>query len=170
MYKYFLFSLLILLAACNKNEVDNISKNKKQGEGVCIYPLDYHQISLDYHINVNKIALPDKPLITYNDILGYDTAKHILTIKKTVLDSLDFPRAWVVTVDRKPVYGGWTFYNYMSSVCPWVCIVPNDSIDKLSAGQLKIRLGYPNKDYFEGSDPRNNDLLLKRLISDKKIK
>ena len=170
MRKYIVFVILIVLSACGKNEVDNISKAKKTGEGVCLYPLDYHQLSLDYHINLNNIILPDKPLISYNDILGYDTAQNVLLVKKPILDSLDFPRAWVITVDRKPVYGGWTFYNYMSSVCPWVCVVPDDSINKISAGKLKIRLGYPNKEYFEGTDPRKNSLLINRLLKDKKIK
>ena len=170
MNKFLIIAILILLTACGKNEVDNISNSKKQGEGVCLYSLDYHQLSLDYHINIKDIRLPDKPLISYKDILGYDTAHNVLLVKKSILDSLDFPRAWVITVDRQPVYGGWTFYNYMSSICPWVCIVPDDSINKISAGKLKIRLGYPNKEYFEGKDPRDNALLLNRLAEDNKIK
>ncbi len=170
MYKYFIFIFLLVLTACGKNDVVSITKNGKQGEGVCIYALDYHRLSLDYHIDVSKISLPDKPLISYNDIEKYDTARHVLQVKKSVLDSLDFPRAWVVTVDHKPVYGGWTFYNYMSSICSWVCVVPDDTTDNLSPGEIKIDLGYPARKFFDGSDPRNNSLIINRLAEDNKIK
>lgn len=122
------------------------------------------------NIPLSKIVLEKRALFSSEDILKYNSDNHsfLLTDEayRRVLE-LKIPvegRAFVVTIDKKPIYVG-AFWSVFSSVS-YDGITIMQPINKENE-ELKIQLGYPKKEFFRGQDHRNNPEILK-LLSQKK--
>jgi len=174
-----LLPILMLVLSCNRSEDNPVSGNKQEklGEGLCIYPTKVEYTSdLSYqNFDIESAPIIDNPIISYDDIISYDTTFHILNLTYS-RDSLKskigqigvYGKPFLVTLDSSKIYGGW-FWTPMSSIpCHWVVIEPDCSFDSLETNEIRIKLGYPNEDHFKGEDPRNNKEIFDRLIEDSK--
>jgi len=157
---------------------DNIP-NQIKGEGLYIYLVEVEYTSdLSYQcFDIENVSIYENPIISYNDIISYDTTSHILkltysrdSLKSKVGQISVYGKAFLVTLDSLKLYGGW-FWSPISSIpCRWVVIEPDCLFDSLKINEIRIKLGYPNEDYFNGEDPRNNSEIFNRLIVDGKAK
>ncbi len=157
---------------------DNKSNNLK-GKGLCVYPTKVEYTSdLSYqNFDIESALIIDNKIISYDDIISYDTTSHILNLTYS-RDSLKskigqigvYGKPFLVTLDSSKIYGGW-FWTPISSIpCHWVVIEPDCLFDSLKTNEIRIKLGYPNEDHFKGEDPRNNKEIFNRLIEDGKAK
>ncbi len=157
---------------------DNKSNNLK-GKGLCVYPTKVEYTSdLSYqNFDIESAPIIDNQIISYDDIISYDTTFHILNLTYS-RDSLKskigqigvYGKPFLVTLDSSKIYGGW-FWTPISSIpCHWVVIEPDCLFDSLKTNEIRIKLGYPNEDHFKGKDPRNNKEIFNRLIEDGKAK
>lgn len=173
-------SILILIFSCNRIEDNPVSGNEHEelGEGLCIYPTNVEYTSESYqNFDIESAPIIDDPVISYDDIISYDTTFHILKLTYS-RDSLKvkigqigvYGKPFLVTLDSSRIYGGW-FWIPMSSIpCHWVVIEPECLFDSLETNEIRIKLGYPNEDHFKGEDPRNNSKIFDRLSEDGKAK
>lgn len=157
----------------------DIKSNHVKGEGLYIYPTKVEYTSdLSYqNFDIENVSIIDNPIISYDDIISYDTTSHILKLTYS-RDSLKskigqigvYGKSFLVTLDSSKIYGGW-FWTPISSIpCHWVVIEPDCSFDSLKLNEIRIKLGYPNEDHFKGEDPRSNKEIFNRLIVDGKAK
>jgi hypothetical protein len=175
--------MFLLFMGCNRIydilwDSDNKYDNDK-GEGLCIYPTKVEYTSdLSYqNFDIESAPIIDNPIISYDNIISYDTTSHILNLIYS-RDSLKsrigkigvYGEAFLVTLDASKIYGGW-FWTPISSIpCHWVVIEPDDLFDSLATNEIRIKLGYPAEDHFKGEDPRNNPEIMNRLVIDGKAK
>jgi len=175
--------LLVFLIGCDRiyDIITNPEKKSddRSDEGLCIYLTEIeHTSDLTYQfVDVQKVPIIGKPIISYNDIISYDTTAHILSLLYN-RDSLEnriapigvYGKPFLVTLDSTKIYGGW-FWTPISSIpCHWVVIEPDCLFDSLETNEIRLKLGYPNESYFKGIDPRNNKKIFDRLIKDGKAR
>jgi hypothetical protein len=175
--------IILFFVGCDRildtsSNSDNKS-NQVKGKGLYIYPIKVeYKSDLSYqHFNIENTPIVESPIISYNDIISYDTTSHILKLIYS-RDSLKskigrigvYGKSFIVTLDSVKIYGGW-FWTPISSIpCHWVVIEPDCLFDSLKTNEIRIKLGYPTENYFKGVDPRNNRKIINRLIGDGKAK
>jgi hypothetical protein len=171
----YLIGLLIL--SCEKD-----SKDDSKGAGFEIYRVDttyLHNIHKDYStLDLDTFILEDAPILRYEDLLKYDTAKHKLTIGishdslKIEVSDFDhnFGSMFMVTLDKEPIYCGWFVGGFWSMPCNWVYILePIYESDSLEDDEVIISFHY-NSDYWQKNpDPRLDPRIIERLSADGKI-
>lgn len=162
------------------NPDNNQIPDNTKGEGLCIYPTEVeHTADLRYqNFHIESAGIIDGPIVSYNEIVSYDTASHVIELAFS-RDSLRsrlggvsvYGKPFLITLDSEKIYGGW-FWSSVSSVpCDWVVInIYPLSSDSLKANEIKISLGYPGENFFQGEDPRKNKNIIDRLIKDGKVK
>ncbi len=175
-YSFFLFN-------CSNNNISGAKTSDENtnlsNEGLSIYVTKVEiNSNLAYqNFNLESANLIGEPIISYNQILSYDTSNHIITLSNS-RDSLKnkigqisiYGEPFIVTVDSQKIYGGW-FWSPVSSIpCHSAVIILDGIIDSLKSNEIKIKLGYPNENQFKGIDYRNNKLIIDCLIRDNKIK
>ena len=171
---------------CNNNIVSSSEsssipnqKFNSANEGLCIYAtkVDINSNLTYQNFDIEEADLIGEPLVSYNQIISYDTSSHIITLSYSQ-DSLKnkigqigvYGKPFIVTLDSQKIYGGW-FWTPISSIpCHSVVIEPDDVFDTLKTNEIRIKLGYPDENQFKGIDPRNNRVIIDRLIKDKKVK
>ncbi len=169
----FLFmGICIVFLSCSKNKTNPFTP-AQAAEGLCIYPAvlsSSHQAGTD-EIDVGRAEISGKPIVSYRQILSYDTATHVirLSIPRDSLPPFDYRTPFLVTLDSVKMYGGWFFANFFSSTCSWVVIIADD-FSVTDPNAIRIGLGYPNEGFFVGIDPRGNPAIIGRLARDGKIK
>lgn len=137
----------------------------RKGEGFSIYLLA-RDTPVSEMPAISHVELADKPLISMDDIVSYTKETHEIRLTAACFERtsrLEVPVSGIVfiaCVDRNPVYWG-AFWTPISSV-PFhsVGIVkpfPSDG------HTLKIQLGYPLQEFFEGTDPRSDPGILQSL-------
>ena len=174
-WRFYLITCILLFVGCSiikENDKDEI------GEGLCIYPTEIEYSSdLSHHLIDYKTApIIGSPIISYDDIVSYDTTKHILDLVYS-RDSLKarigmigvLGSPFLITLDSQKNYGGWFWTPFSSIACHWVVILPDD-IFGLEINEIRIKLGYPTEEHFVGEDPRNNRQIFNRLVMDSKAK
>ena len=168
------------IISCKNNTVSALHSNEnplQRNTGLSIFGANVEiNSNLSYQtINIEKTDVTGEPIISYKDIVSYDTARHIITLSYSG-DSLKnnigqigvYGKSFIVALDSQKMYGGW-FWTPISSVsCQWVVINITYSENSVSPTQIKIELGYPSESAFQGVDPRNNRKIIDRLIKDKK--
>ena len=173
--KLFLPTIFVILffIGCNRvfdplSNSDN-KPNHVKGKGLYIYPTEVEYTSdLSYQdFDIENVPIIDTPIISYDDMISYDTASHILKLTYS-RDSLKskigrigvYGKPFLVTLDLLKIYGGW-FWTPISSIsCPSVVIEPDCLFDSLKTDEVRIKLGYPTEDHLKGKDPRNNKEIL----------
>ena len=116
---------------------------------------------------LSHLELAQNPLLSTDDIISYRQATHEIELTVTGYDkiaSLSVPvsgKAFAVCVDGQPIYTGAFWVGYSSLSFDGVVI------DTLRASKehpvLKIQLGYPGSDFFQGDDPRSDPRILQAL-------
>ena len=158
----------LALAACVSTPP---ASTTPQGEGFAIY-LTAGDIPVSQMEALSHVEIADTPVISETDIVSYhwDTHEIELTAEAVArLEGLQVPtngKAFVVCVDRQPVYWGafWASYSSQSfdGITIWTLFPSDDRT-------ITIRKGYPGGSFFKGEDPRNNPLIEEVLARDHKL-
>ena len=132
--------------------------------------------NLNYqYFSIDTVTLSAVPIIKYENIVAYDTVKHIINLSfnnDSLLQALGtvsvYGKAFVVVSGTVREYGGF-FWTPISSVpCHIINLLlswqPSDS---LSANQIRISNGYG---YKPENDLRRNRDIIKRLVLDGKAR
>jgi hypothetical protein len=120
---------------------------------------------LDDEIDLAHVELADIPVLTAESIVWYEADSHFIKLEPSVeelLDALELPgRPFLVTIDRTPIYAGAFMSAYFSRSYGGVVILwpPMDG----ARDTIRIQLGYPGEDFFEGEDPRSDPRVLGAL-------
>ena len=123
-------------------------------------------------INTNELdryPLQQPPLISAQDILGYDIETHTIELNEAAfqrvssiftlpvdVDGIPF----ILAVDGEPIYHG-AFYTPASSLSYNGVIIPHPLGGKPNT--ISIQLGYPSIEAFDGEDPRSDPRILETL-------
>ncbi|NEZ54358.1 hypothetical protein DXZ20_01315 [Leptolyngbyaceae cyanobacterium CCMR0081] len=111
-------------------------------------------------------------LITTNNIASYDWESHTITLKPGVKErlltkltpDLVSGHPFQLTAKGQPIYDG-NFITSLSSITLNTPVIDLQSFDRipLREDQIRIELGYPTEDFFQGHDPRNADAIYESL-------
>jgi hypothetical protein len=127
--------------------------------------LPAEELMLDQPFDIAQVELAEVPVLTGEDIVWYDADSHVIKLAPSVgssLDALELPgRPFFVTIDRTPIYVGAFMAAYFSRTYDGVVILwpPMDG----GQDEIKIQLGYPGEDFFNGQDPRSDERILDAL-------
>jgi hypothetical protein len=154
--------LVLLVVACGCGT--------SRGEGFAIY-LPATEIPASQLPILSRIKLPDTPLVSGADIVSYSKETHQIELTAGAFNrvaELEVPvsgRAFVVCVDRQPIYTG-AFFTPISSVS-FDCVVIMKPLDARATAtgrhMVQLQLGYPGPDFFSGQDPRADPAIIESL-------
>jgi hypothetical protein len=156
----------LVLGACS-------STPPAPGEGFAIY-LTLNNIPVSEMHLVKTYYIPPMPYISPDDILSYDKATNVITLTPPAYQkvlALPVPMdglAFVACVDKKPIYWGAFWLPISSQSFSGVTILLNLA-DTIS-NRIQIGLGYPDQSYFQGKDPRSNQVIMAALEKAGKLK
>jgi hypothetical protein len=149
------------------------SCEKQTDSGLEIYLLtDYQKKSGSSEIIAGSEKLAENPVISYNEIILYDSTDHYFVIAQTKAQELSQIRwttqgtAFSLTINKQIIYSGYFMPGYSSLGLDWI------SIDPLAFdSKIRVTLGYPvDWPQFQGRDPRNDNRIINYLRKDKKLK
>ena len=151
------------LIACEKDTVS----------GLEIYLLtDFQQKSSSYEIISGSETLSKNPIISYNEIILYDSTYHVFQIESSKAQELSQKNwsvqgiAFSITINKSIIYSGYFMPGYSSLGIDWIAIDPL-SIDS----KIRVTLGYPGDwPQLASRDPRNDDRIINLLLKDNKLK
>lgn len=157
---------------------DKSSRRRLNDNGFAIYTaknfMPYNQ-SIDYNtFNLDTVDLNDKPFLTGEDIISYDSSSHVLTLDKNRIE-LTYPRQsvygqmFIVFLYDEPVYCGFFWYAFSSVPCNWIYIRDANENGGLKSNQIELSAGFPNPSFFYGSDPRSNKAIIDYFKSTGKL-
>ncbi len=140
---------------CEKDDLRNTS-------GVTFTEItNYYSSSINFGNN----------LVEYNEILGYDSSKHVFSITNDAGERIrkqDYPTTptpFAIVVDGELIYIANFIPGYSSASC-YECI----SVEPYSySNKYRVELGYPSSSFYTGSDPRNDFRIISRFEKDKKL-
>ncbi len=149
---FFLIFLLLGLTNCNKDENENIGSK------------------LNFCANGDITNV----VVSYKEIVGYDSTKYIFRIKESAWDKL---KNEITPVTPDPHFGfSITLDNqiiYTAKYVPGYYSASNDDIITfmlLEPDLVYITLGYPPcPDCFTGEDSRNDKRVINQLQADNKL-
>jgi hypothetical protein len=131
----------------------------------------------NFSLPLAQFYLAEKPFISYNEILKYDTASNTMDLSITSdIVASRIGKYWggtfVATLDDDRQYSGVLVSPTVSRTYSTITIIqPYYELDKLGAKQIRVTLGYPaGISGFTGTDNRLNDKIRARLEKDRKIK
>jgi hypothetical protein len=144
-------------------------------EGFAIY-LTKDDIAVSDMEKLSHVDLADTPLVSIDDVISYNKETHEIELTPEAYERVMQPtvsvfgKSFIVCVDKQPVYWGalWTslssvpFSGIIINVQP-VTIEHPDNI-------IKLELGYPTPDYYQGEDPRSNPEIMQSLEQAGKLK
>ena len=163
-------SLLIIIAAITSVLA---SCEKISESGLEIYLLtDYQKKSPAAEIISGSEELSENPIISYNDIILYDSVEHYFQTSESKAQELRQIKwgtqgtAFSVTINKQIIYSGYFMPGYSSLALNWI------SIDPLAFdSKVRVTLGYPvDWPQFPGADPRNDSRIINYLRKDNKLK
>lgn len=163
-------SLLIIIAAITSVLA---SCEKISESGLEIYLLtDYQKKSPAAEIISGSEKLSENPVISYNDIILYDSAGHYFQISESKAQELSQMKwttqgsAFSLTINKQIIYSGYFMPGYSSLGLDWI------SIDPLAFdSKIRVTLGYPvDWPQFQGPDPRNDSRIINYLSKDNKLR
>ncbi len=150
-----------------------ISCEKDTGSGLEIYLLtDFQKKSSSYEIISGSEKLSKNPIITYNEIVSYDSTDHSFQIESSKGQEFNLKNwsvqgtAFSLTINRSIIYSGYFMPGYSSLGIDWI------AIDPLSVNsKIRVSLGYPaDWPNLVNRDPRNDTRIINLLIKDNKLK
>ncbi len=168
-----ILGISVLFTAC---EVVNSDLNNEPtiGSGLEIYLTQSEYIDnldLDYNnVNLDTIALKSNPMLSYKDLLSYDTTEHKFTLRIShdvlkIGESGVYGRMFIVTIDKKPIYCGFNWPVISSIPCNWIYIEePYEELDGLEDNEILIKFNS-----LKEKDPRLNRIIVERPEKDGKI-
>lgn len=148
--------LLTLSIGCEKND----SSNKLSG---VTFTRLISETGNDYILDGN--------IVNYNEIVGYDSTKHIFLLSETAGERIRGenypvnPTRFAIAVDGNLVYIANFIPGYSSMSCNECITVEPYSYDN----KYRVELGYPSSGFYSGIDPRNDDRIILRLKRDNKL-
>ncbi|MFZ2340629.1 MAG: hypothetical protein WAW07_13020 [Bacteroidales bacterium] len=163
-------SLFIIITAITSALV---SCEKQSESGLEIYLLtDYLKKSPGAEIISGSEKLSENPIISYNDIILYDSTEYYFQISESKAQELRQIKwgtqgtAFSLTINKQIIYSGYFMPGYSSLGLDWI------SIDPLAFdSKIRVTLGYPvNWPQFQGPDPRNDARIINYLRKDNKLK
>jgi len=149
------------------------SCEKLSESGLEIYLLtDYQKKSPASEIISGSEKLSENPIISYNDIILYDSTEHYFQIAESKAQELRQIKwstqgtAFSLTINKQIIYSGYFMPGYSSLGLNWI------SIDPLAFdSKIRVTLGYPvDWPQFQGPDPRNDSRIINYLRKDNKLK
>jgi hypothetical protein len=150
-----------------------ITCEKDSGSGLEIYLLtDFQKKSSSYEIISGSEKLSKNPIISYNEIVLYDSTDHYFQIESSKAQELNQKNwsvqgtAFSLTINKSIIYSGYFIPGYSSLGIDWIAIDPL-SIDS----KIQVSLGYPG-DWAQlaDRDPRNDNRIINLLLNDNKLK
>jgi len=120
---------------------------------------------------IDCARLSDEPLIAAAEIERYSWQVHQMHVNEVAfkrLVKLEVPVSGlplVICLGRTPVYSG-AFWTMLSSNSFSGVVIKTPFTTQ---GLVKLELGYPNNEAFEGFDPRNNPFIREYLLQTEKI-
>ena len=150
-----------------------ITCEKDSDSGLEIYLLkDFQKKLSGYEIISGSEKLMNNPILSYNDIVSYDSTDHSFQIEASKAQEFNQKNwsvqgsAFSVTINKSIIYSGYFMPGYSSLWMDWIAIDPL-SVDS----KLRVSLGYPGDSYqLANRDPRNDDRIIKVLLRDNKLK
>ena len=161
----FLAIFSFLLASCNKMAI-----NSENNYSFAIFSVE-DDIYGSSNVQLEKLILSEKPLLSSNDIECYIWNKHQISYSDTVYYRFKttndlWRKGFVVTLDGKRIYWG-LFQSSLDSYAsqnPVIMLVPGFHI---LPPILQISCNYFNIDCQEGeADPRSDQRIYDALISE----
>lgn len=169
---------LLLAGGCSAPEPADITESQTGEEmspasgGFAIY-LTKDDIPPERVPVLSHIELADRPVISIEDIVSYDPDTYALELTRSAYErvaSMGVPvrgLTFMVCVDGGPVYHGafWTMLS--SAMYDGVTIMQPLNTD--APPFIVFGLGYPSEDYYGGTDPRNDQVIIRSLEAAGKI-
>ncbi len=125
-------------------------------------------------IDIDRLPLESKPIISNDDIISYDKANHMIELTPAAYTRVQqifpipvngFP--FVVCAGNERIYTG-AFWTSISSIS-FSGVVIMQPVDTKNT-TIQITLGYPGPEFFTGDDPRADSRIMKALEKDGKMK
>lgn len=158
---------VVLLASCHPAPQSTTPAGASgTGEGFAIYQTA-QDIPVSQMPALSHVQLADKPLLSLADIVSYEWNSHEIKLTPEgagKVDSLQVPvngKAFVVCVDRQPIYWG-AFWTLLSSAS-FDGVTIAQPLSSSNGATIRIGLGYPSSDFFRGEDPRSDPRIRKSL-------
>ena len=159
-----IISLLIFnsffLASCQKETIE--------GQGLEFYLVDINDIK-SYEFSVDDNTKLSSILILNSEIESYSWEDHIITLNEAGNNRLKglgrLP--FVVTINKKPIYGGWVWNLASSATYRWVFLV--EDIGSTPEKQ-RFSIAFVKDLANLGKDPRDNAEIRTYLKKTKKLK
>lgn len=166
-----IFGLFILIAfGCKKDEPSETSDGKIE-----LYLIDtYSKVGHSYQIDESSVVTKDTPLISYSDILSYDSSEYAFELSDKALAAIKnlelsvYGLPFAIKANGTLIYTGYFWPSYSSASCDWVVI---DPIMANIGNKIQVRLGYPG--LIQGQtiqDKRNDERIIQILKLDHKLK
>lgn len=167
MLRLFLFSVAVaMVTGCEKE--DNAAGT------VDIYLIaSYDSGEEGILIEDSSVQLPEKPVISYDELLSYNPDNYCLKLsdkaKSAIFEAEPsvYGKAFAVVANQEVVYTGYFWPGYFSQGCNWIVIDPL----RLALGnEVIIELGYPGLlNRYEVPDHRNDERILRIFRRDHKL-
>jgi hypothetical protein len=150
-----------------------ITCEKDSQSGLEIYLLtDFQKKSSSYEIISGSEKLSKNPIISYNEIILYDSTDHYFQIDASKAQEFNRKNwsvqgtAFSLTINKSIIYSGYFMPGYSSLGIDWIAIDPLSINSKIRVG-----LGYLG-DWAQlaNRDPRNDDRIINLLLKDNKLK
>jgi hypothetical protein len=147
--------LILLLFSCPG--CDREQEYTEPGSEVDFYLLDtYSTPEGSMKIIDSTAVINDSALISYNEILSYNPQTYFFKVEEKALETLTYPSAFALTVDREIIYTGYIWSSISSMSVDWVVIdifisiIAQDNV-------FRVELGYPGTPPGNIIPDRRND-------------
>ena len=144
-----------------------------QNEGFAIY-LTKGDIPPSQMEALSHIDITDKPVISLDDIVSYNSTNHKITLRTDAYNRLAglhpgvYGKSFLVCVNKSPIYWG-AFWTPISSQSFSGVTIEIPLLSGQAAGTISINLGYPAQSFYRGEDPRNSPVIIDSLRQSGKL-
>ena len=142
--------VVLLLTACQKDDLS---------QEVAFYSLKKFDKNGVFAIDEGSAELGNEILISYDNLLSYDSKSHAFTIPEELTNEIDvdlssigyFQKPFAVAIGKKIIYTGY-FWSALSSLAPdWTTAIP-------FGNTLSINLSFDSQSNDQRNDPRILDI------------
>ena len=111
-------------------------------------------------------ALPERPLLTIDDIVSYSPSTGLLTLSdrgRSKLRTVQRGNSFAACVDHRVIYRGKIWEGISSMISADIVFLINPSIASFN-DDVHIQLGYPTAAYYKGNDDPRSDVRILRSL------
>lgn len=159
----FFFFIIFFFASCDKYDTDI------EGD-VAIYLLDEYTTGEGSRSILNSgIVLEDEPIVSYNEIISYNSVTHTFKITGAAAEKLTdlYQSAFAVTIEGVIIYTAYFWSALSSQIVDWVV---TDLVTVSQSNKMEIKLGYPYlMEDMNIPDNRNDNRILSVFKRDNKL-